>query len=194
MRRLSVFLFYIIQKENQRFLHYQTQPLVAKCKKRILWRLHMKELKERLREERIAHHYTQASLASHIHVTRQAVSKWENGRAIPDIDMIRKLCRLYGISIDNLIGDGTDERTRQPESISETAPEETVNKDGSQTWITETELFLILTLFSLVSCLIPVVGLLVPFGIFFYKKKLFYFFLCVICFIINLFFFLLCFS
>ncbi|HJA66066.1 helix-turn-helix transcriptional regulator [Lachnoclostridium sp. An169] len=154
----------------------------------------MKELKERLREERIAHHYTQASLASHIHVTRQAVSKWENGRAIPDIDMIRKLCRLYGISIDNLIGDGTDERTRQPESISETAPEETVNKDGSQTWITETELFLILTLFSLVSCLIPVVGLLVPFGIFFYKKKLFYFFLCVICFIINLFFFLLCFS
>lgn len=135
----------------------------------------MKELKERLREERIAHHYTQASLASHIHVTRQAVSKWENGRAIPDIDMIRKLCRLYGISIDNLIGDGTDERTRQPESISETAPEETVNKDGSQTWITETELFLILTLFSLVSCLIPVVGLLVPFGIFFYKKKLFLF-------------------
>ena len=34
---------------------------------------------------------TQAELASRLHVTAQAVSKWENGRGVPDIELLKKL-------------------------------------------------------------------------------------------------------
>ena len=147
----------------------------------------MKELKERLREERIAHHYTQASLASRIHVTRQAVSKWENGHAVPDIDMLRKLCGLYNLSIEKLIGNAPDERTDQSEKPAEEASGESAEEDKSQNWMKKGELFLILTLFSFVSCLIPVIGLAVPFGIFFYMKKPRYLLLCILCTAVRIF-------
>ena len=46
---------------------------------------------------------TQAELASRLHVTAQAVSKWENGRGVPDIELLKKLSEEFDVSITELI-------------------------------------------------------------------------------------------
>ena len=48
---------------------------------------------------------TQAALAEKLDVTNKAVSKWENGKAKPTTNMLRKLSALYGISVEQLLED-----------------------------------------------------------------------------------------
>ena len=46
---------------------------------------------------------TQAELAGKLGVTDKAVSKWENGKAKPATNTIRKLAALYGLSVETLL-------------------------------------------------------------------------------------------
>ena len=46
---------------------------------------------------------TQLDLATKIGVTDRAISKWENGRGLPDISLISPLCEALSISIDELL-------------------------------------------------------------------------------------------
>lgn len=46
---------------------------------------------------------TQFDLATKIGVTDRAISKWENGRGLPDISIISALCEALEISIDELL-------------------------------------------------------------------------------------------
>ena len=46
---------------------------------------------------------TQAELAEKLGITDKAVSKWENGRAKPGTQMLRKLAALYHISVEELL-------------------------------------------------------------------------------------------
>ncbi len=61
---------------------------------------------KRLRKE---HHYTQDELAKKLHVTRQAVSNWENEKNLPDIETVIAIAQIFNISLDELIlGGNTD--------------------------------------------------------------------------------------
>lgn len=62
---------------------------------------------QRLTELRIKHGYSQEQLGKLLYVSRQAVSKWEHGDAVPDIDNLTALAKLYNISLDELVG-GTE--------------------------------------------------------------------------------------
>jgi len=46
---------------------------------------------------------TQQELADKIGVTDRAISKWENGRGLPDLSLMKPLCEELGISINELI-------------------------------------------------------------------------------------------
>jgi len=46
---------------------------------------------------------TQGELATKLGVSRQAVSKWETGNSLPDIELLAEISELYGISIDDII-------------------------------------------------------------------------------------------
>ena len=46
---------------------------------------------------------TQEALAEYLHISAQAVSKWETGASCPDIDMLPKLAIFFGTSLDNLL-------------------------------------------------------------------------------------------
>lgn len=46
---------------------------------------------------------TQEALAEYLHISSQAVSKWETGASSPDIDMLPKLAIFFGTSLDNLL-------------------------------------------------------------------------------------------
>ncbi len=62
------------------------------------------ELGNRLAELRKQHGLSQEELADQLGVSRQAVSKWERGEASPDTDNLIELSRIYGISLDELLG------------------------------------------------------------------------------------------
>lgn len=48
---------------------------------------------------------SQAKLAENLGVTSQAISKWECGNAIPDIDLLLELSHIYNISINEMLED-----------------------------------------------------------------------------------------
>lgn len=58
----------------------------------------------RLAELRRAHGLSQEELAEKLDVSRQAVSKWERAESSPDTDNLIALARLYGVSLDVLLG------------------------------------------------------------------------------------------
>ena len=60
---------------------------------------------EKLQALRKARGWSQEELASQIHVSRQALSKWESGGAVPDTENIIALSRLFGVTTDYLLLD-----------------------------------------------------------------------------------------
>ena len=46
---------------------------------------------------------SQEELAEKINVTRQAISKWENGQSTPDMDTILLLCDYFNVTADQLL-------------------------------------------------------------------------------------------
>ena len=61
------------------------------------------EFCEKLIRLRKTHHMTQEDLAQALHVSRQAVYKWECGQSYPEALKLVALKELFGISIDNLL-------------------------------------------------------------------------------------------
>ena len=49
---------------------------------------------------------TQAQLAERLNITDRAISKWENGRAMPDSSIMLELCNILGISVNELLSGG----------------------------------------------------------------------------------------
>lgn len=50
---------------------------------------------EVLLELRKQNHLTQDALAERLHVTRQAVSRWENGETLPNVETLKQLSREF---------------------------------------------------------------------------------------------------
>lgn len=62
---------------------------------------------ENLREHRKAMGLSQEELAEKLGVTRQTVSKWENGTAMPDLKKLTDIANLFNSSMDELLGTKT---------------------------------------------------------------------------------------
>lgn len=60
-------------------------------------------LGEKIRERRKKAGLSQEELAEKLHVSRQAVTKWETDRGIPDVANLIAVSDLFGISLDELI-------------------------------------------------------------------------------------------
>ena len=54
---------------------------------------------------------SQGELSEILNVSRQSISKWENGMAMPELDKLIKLSRLFGVTLDQLV---SDEETPKP--------------------------------------------------------------------------------
>ena len=52
---------------------------------------------------RKSHNYTQDDLAKRLDLSRQAISKWETGTTIPDLEILLKLSKLYDITINDML-------------------------------------------------------------------------------------------
>ena len=62
-----------------------------------------KSIGEKICELRKSLSLTQEKLGEQLGISNQAVSKWENGDAMPDILILPKLCKILGITVDALL-------------------------------------------------------------------------------------------
>ena len=60
---------------------------------------------EKILKFRTAADISQEQLAEKISVSRQSISKWEMGQALPQIENVLQLCELFGVSTDELLQD-----------------------------------------------------------------------------------------
>lgn len=65
-------------------------------------------LGEKLKEARKQAGLSQEQLSEKLGISRSAVAKWETDKGIPDVDNLKLLSRLLGISIDYLLDNGED--------------------------------------------------------------------------------------
>ena len=62
------------------------------------------EVQEILKKLREKNNLTQEEMANRVNVTRQAVSRWENGETQPNPEMLKVLSREFDVSINTLLG------------------------------------------------------------------------------------------
>ena len=63
---------------------------------------------EKLKSARKSAKLTQEQLAEKLSVSRQAITKWESDKGMPDIENLRQLSKLLGVSIDYLLDNGEE--------------------------------------------------------------------------------------
>lgn len=63
--------------------------------------------------------FTQMDLAARLYFSRQAVSRWEVGVAVPGTDNLKILGELYSVSIDYLLNDISDNIENQKNDVAD---------------------------------------------------------------------------
>lgn len=66
------------------------------------------KISERIKEYREENHITQQELADKLYVSKQAISKWENDKSLPDVSMYPTIASLLNITVDELMGNETN--------------------------------------------------------------------------------------
>ena len=100
----GIYLVLLVVKALKKYI---TSKEVREEKKEV-----RKSLAEILKENRIRCKMTQEFVSETIGVSRQAVSKWENGSADPSTSNLIALANLYGVSAEELLKNVTHKRTQ----------------------------------------------------------------------------------
>ena len=103
------------------------------------------ETKNKLTSLRVQKGLSQAELAKQVHVTRQAVSRWECGNSYPNNDTLNALARLYGVPLSCLL-DNEAELTQRKEEPEEQKQESGRKKKGAAIALAALALLLLLAL------------------------------------------------
>ncbi|MCP3933376.1 MAG: helix-turn-helix transcriptional regulator [Bacteroidetes bacterium] len=63
----------------------------------------MIQLGQQIKNLRTANHLSQEDLAQKLFVSRQSISKYENGEATPDVEKLVQMAEIFEVSLDYLI-------------------------------------------------------------------------------------------
>ncbi len=76
---------------------------------------------------------TQSELADRLFVTRQAISKYEQGESFPEITVLTSMAEVFGITLDTLIGAGSPTKTEatvlENAALNKDIPGDLINDD-----------------------------------------------------------------
>ncbi|MFD1451754.1 zinc ribbon domain-containing protein [Oceanobacillus sojae] len=62
------------------------------------------DMNKRLKGLRITHNLTQEDMAKKLMITRQAISRWENGETEPNLETLKLISKTFNVSINTLLG------------------------------------------------------------------------------------------
>ncbi|WP_054670630.1 helix-turn-helix domain-containing protein [Lentilactobacillus senioris] len=122
----------------------------------------MDSVASQLKQARKTRNLSQNDVATILHISRQSISKWENGRAYPDMDNLILLSDLYQKSIDELVQNNEELRKQiknNDQKIKEDRAE--LGKINTELYQNRNEGFILLIL-VLASAIVPPVGIILP--------------------------------
>ena len=102
---VGVYLVYLVIRALRKYIGAQEVRKEAAAVR--------KSLSEILRENRVRCKMTQEFVAETLGVSRQAVSKWENGTADPSTSNLIALAKLYGISAEDILHSAANPKNYQ---------------------------------------------------------------------------------
>ena len=82
---------------------------------------------ENIYKYRTANNMSQTDLANALEVSRQSVSKWENNSAVPDLERIIKMSKLFDVTLDELVYGEKPTPPAPPAPPSDATPQLTLN-------------------------------------------------------------------
>ena len=116
-------------------------------------------LGEKLKETRQNKGISQSTVAEHLNISRQSISKWENNSSYPDLDNLVRLSEYYEISIDDLLKENQGLKTKIAENnfkIKDSQQKLDHIRSGY-----ERDEGLALLIISLIGCLVTPLGILI---------------------------------
>lgn len=94
------------------------------------------KLSEKIALQRKRKGWSQEELAFRLEVSRQAVSKWEIGNSVPDIDNVLKMSQLFGCSTDYLLKENDGEESiEEPVTQSAELTVRTVSDEEGESYL-----------------------------------------------------------
>ena len=87
---------------------------------------------EKLNLLRKQNHLSQEQLAAKLDVSRQTISKWELNSSMPDIEKLKMLRKLFGVSIDYLLMDELESQEKISEAVETEKKNEVHGSDGKK--------------------------------------------------------------
>lgn len=116
-------------------------------------------LGEKLKETRQSKGLSQSTVAEHLSISRQSISKWENNSSYPDLDNLVRLSKYYEISIDDLLNENQELKEKIAEN--ELHIKESQKKLDHIRSSSERDEGFALLLISLIGCLVAPLGLVI---------------------------------
>lgn len=108
------------------------------------------KLEEKIAFLRKKNGWSQEELAFRLDVSRQAVSKWEMGASLPDLDNVLKMSELFSCSTDYLLKDG---ETSQEKAVETNVEEKSQDEKPKKTvWKCIEDLFWLIILLVYLVC------------------------------------------
>ena len=102
----TIYLFTLIVKALKKYINFSE----VREEKNIIKR----SLGEELKAQRLQCKMTQEFVADALGVSRQAVSKWENGTVDPSTSNLLALAKLYGLSAEELLQNVESTQNKKP--------------------------------------------------------------------------------
>ena len=119
-------------------------------------------LGENLRALRKEAGLSQEEVAGQLYVSRQTISKWENNLAEPGVENLKALARLYGITLDQLLG---EEVRQDPPDLSEADLSQGQQESGDGSYLICTGVLLVLIAVRAVFTLDVYSSINIPFSL-----------------------------
>ncbi len=124
---------------------------------------------------------SQEFVAKALNVSRQSVSKWENNKALPDIENIKLLSQLYQISIDEMLNNDLSFEEKSKTS------ENTINIENANMYFSVCLLSIILIASSFISLIGFIAAIIILLKTWNGKYPFCFYILCIACAILDIF-------
>lgn len=105
-----------------------------------------------LREMRKEKGLTQEQLAEKLGVSNRSVSRWENGRNMPDFDLVTEIAHIYEISIEEILSGERKNDMIDREKEEAMAKVSEYENDGKKRFTRRLRILLIIALISHLLC------------------------------------------
>ena len=103
---------------------------------------------------------TQAQLAEKLNITDRAISKWENGKAMPDSALMLDLCDILGITVNELLCGEVSDQEQRNEQLDELIFQMAKNEERYHKRLRHSACVIVATSLVALICLISLISLL----------------------------------